>query len=102
MTQWDSKNVRDLILHRARTGSRPRHRDDGATVALCIEGGGMRGVVSAGMVVAIEQLGILRAFDRIYGASAGAPLGRQRVPFPNDCWWLVVSVVVHGWVTSSR
>lgn len=35
----------------------------------------MRGVVSAGMVVAVEQLGLLTAFDAIYGSSAGAMNG---------------------------
>jgi len=34
----------------------------------------MRGVVSAGMVCALEQLGLLNVFDAIYGASAGAAI----------------------------
>jgi predicted patatin/cPLA2 family phospholipase len=41
-------------------------------VALVIEGGGMRGVVSAGMTSAIEQLGLRDAFDEVHGSSAGA------------------------------
>ncbi len=32
----------------------------------------MRGVVSAGMTAAIEQLGLRDAFDEVHGASAGA------------------------------
>jgi len=32
----------------------------------------MRGVVSAGMVSALEELGLARAFDAVYGSSAGA------------------------------
>ena len=32
----------------------------------------MRGVVSAGMTTAIEQLGLRDAFDEVHGASAGA------------------------------
>jgi len=32
----------------------------------------MRGVVSAGMVAALEQLGLTDAFDAVYGSSAGA------------------------------
>lgn len=32
----------------------------------------MRGVVSAGMVAALEQLGLTHAFDAVYGSSAGA------------------------------
>ena len=32
----------------------------------------MRGVISAGMVSALETLGLTHAFDGIYGSSAGA------------------------------
>jgi len=32
----------------------------------------MRGVVSAGMVIGLERLGLLHVFDDVYGASAGA------------------------------
>ncbi len=35
----------------------------------------MRGVVSAGMVAALEQLDLLDSFDAIYGSSAGAISG---------------------------
>jgi predicted patatin/cPLA2 family phospholipase len=41
-------------------------------VVLAIEGGAMRGVVSAGMVSALEHLGMTDAFDAVYGSSAGA------------------------------
>jgi predicted patatin/cPLA2 family phospholipase len=37
-----------------------------------LEGGGMRGVVSAGMTAAIERLGMSGCFDLIVGSSAGA------------------------------
>ncbi len=60
------------ILHRARAGSRPRERDDEHVVCLAIEGGGMRGAVTAGMCVLLEAAGLTAAFDRIYGVSAGA------------------------------
>lgn len=46
--------------------------DDGARIALAIEGGAMRGVISAGMVSGLEELGLTRAFDGVYGSSAGA------------------------------
>ena len=49
-----------------------RRRPEGARVALAIEGGGMRGAVSAGMVIAIHDLGLTDAFDFVFGASAGA------------------------------
>ncbi|HUA72109.1 MAG TPA: patatin-like phospholipase family protein, partial [Solirubrobacteraceae bacterium] len=64
--------VVQTILRRASEGSRPGSRTDGRRVALVIEGGGMRGVVSAGMASAIEQLGLRDAFDEVHGASAGA------------------------------
>lgn len=61
-----------LIRSRRERGSLPGERTDGRRVALVIEGGGMRGVVSAGMTAALEQLGFTNAFDEIHGASAGA------------------------------
>lgn len=64
--------VVQLLRRRREEGSRPGARTDGRRVALVIEGGGMRGVVSAGMTAAIEQLGLLEAFDEVHGASAGA------------------------------
>jgi predicted patatin/cPLA2 family phospholipase len=42
---------------------------------LVIEGGAMRGVVSAGMVAALEQLEMRDCFDVVYGSSAGAISG---------------------------
>jgi predicted patatin/cPLA2 family phospholipase len=39
---------------------------------LVIEGGAMRGVVSAGMTAALEQLSLRDCFDEVHGASAGA------------------------------
>ena len=64
--------VVQLIRRRREEGSRPGRRSDGRRVALVIEGGGMRGVVSAGMTSAIEQLGLADAFDEVHGSSAGA------------------------------
>jgi predicted patatin/cPLA2 family phospholipase len=64
--------VVEIIRRRRTEGSRPGERDDGRRVALVIEGGGMRGVVSAGMTAALEQLGLRDAFDEVHGASAGA------------------------------
>jgi predicted patatin/cPLA2 family phospholipase len=63
--------VAEILLARAARGSRAPHAD-GARVALAVEGGAMRGVVSAGMVSALETLGLTRAFDAVYGSSAGA------------------------------
>jgi predicted acylesterase/phospholipase RssA len=41
-------------------------------LALAVAGGGMRAAVSSGMCVVLEAAGLLPAFDRIYGTSAGA------------------------------
>jgi len=58
--------VTDVLRARA-AGRTDEHR-----VALVLEGGGMRGVVSAGMTAALERLGMGGAFDLVVGASAGA------------------------------
>src|ERR1700742_4743170 len=64
-----------LIRRRREERSVPGHRTDDRRIALVIEGGGMRGVVSAGMTAAIEQLGFTNCFDEVHGASAGAFAG---------------------------
>jgi predicted patatin/cPLA2 family phospholipase len=64
--------VLQAIRQRLETGSVPGRRQDSFKIALAIEGGAMRGVVSAGMVVGLEHLGLLPTFDVIYGTSAGA------------------------------
>jgi predicted acylesterase/phospholipase RssA len=64
-----------LIDERVRSGSGPGHRADPYRIALSIEGGGMRGTVSAGMALALHELGLASAFDAVYGASAGAITG---------------------------
>jgi predicted patatin/cPLA2 family phospholipase len=64
-----------VLAERLRAASRPGHRTDGLRIALAIEGGGMRGTVSAGMALALHELGVMSAFDAVYGASAGAITG---------------------------
>src|SRR5512142_1064041 len=59
-----------IVLDRVRSGSRRGGRSDPHWVCLAIEGGGMRGAVSAGMCVVLEAAGLVPAFDRIYGVSA--------------------------------
>ena len=61
-----------VLLERIAAASRPGDRDDDHVVCLTVEGGGMRGAVSAGMCVVLEAAGVVGAFDRIYGVSAGA------------------------------
>lgn len=64
--------VIEAIVRRWELKSLPCQREDGLKIGLAIEGGGMRGVVSAGMVTGLEYLGLLPAFDVVYGTSAGA------------------------------
>jgi predicted patatin/cPLA2 family phospholipase len=62
----DVPSVFELIQSRA-----AGHRDD-YTLALTVEGGGMRGVVSGAMLIALRELGLAGTFDRLYGTSSGA------------------------------
>jgi predicted acylesterase/phospholipase RssA len=58
---------------------------DGCKVALVVEGGGMRGCVSAGMVCAIHHLNLSDTIDAVYGSSAGTIVGAyfitKQLPF---------------------
>jgi predicted patatin/cPLA2 family phospholipase len=63
------------LAERTRAGSQPGARDDGLRIVLAIEGGGMRGTISGGMALALHELGLVPAFDAVYGASAGAISG---------------------------
>jgi len=82
-----------VLAERISAASRPGHRTDGLRIALAIEGGGMRGTVSAGMALALHELGLVSAFDAVYGASAGAITGA----------WLVSSNPpgLRGWAEPS-
>ncbi|KAG7345574.1 patatin-like phospholipase [Nitzschia inconspicua] len=73
--------VRELIKDRYEMESMPGHRlsNDTSILALSIEGGGMRGCVSAGMVAAIASLGLSDTIDRVYGSSAGSVVGAYLV-----------------------
>lgn len=62
----------DLLKERARRLKAGQELDDGRKVALIVEGGAMRGVVSCAALMALEELGLTEVFDEVYGASAGA------------------------------
>ena len=64
--------VLEVLCDRALGRSSPGERHDPHRVALVVEGGGMRGVVSAGMTAALERLRLTGCFDMVVGASAGA------------------------------
>jgi len=52
--------------------SRLAGESDDYILALAVEGGGMRGVVSGSILIALRELGIDKVFDRLYGSSAAA------------------------------
>jgi len=82
-----SRNVNpviNVIEERLRENSKPQARTDGHKVCLAIEGGGMRGCVSAGMVAALHELGVFDALDGVYGSSAGAINGAYFVSNQTD------------------
>lgn len=60
------------MLTRVADASRRGARADRAIIALAIEGGGSRGVISAGMCLLLEKAGLIDAVDVIYGTSSGA------------------------------
>lgn len=68
-------SVRNVLLDRLAEGSLPGQRTDDHHVVLAVEGGGMRGAVSSGMLLALEQLGLRNSFDEVVGTSAGAFAG---------------------------
>jgi predicted patatin/cPLA2 family phospholipase len=67
--------VLDVLDMRWADGTRPGTRRDGNRVVLVIEGGGSRSAYSSGMVLAVEELGLTRCFDAVYGTSAGSLSG---------------------------
>mmetsp|Transcript_21293 Transcript_21293/g.61070 ORF Transcript_21293/g.61070 Transcript_21293/m.61070 type:complete len:878 (-) Transcript_21293:33-2666(-) len=79
--QLANHDVMKVISQRVRTNSTPGNRSPGDTahLALAIEGGGMRGAVSAGMAAAIASLGLSDAFDSVYGSSAGCIVGAYMI-----------------------
>lgn len=72
---FEPKPVREVLLDRLASGSRPGARKDGYRVVLAVEGGGMRGAVSSGMLLVLEQLGLRDSVDEVVGTSAGAIAG---------------------------
>jgi len=70
-----SHPVLEVLAQRRAEGSKPMQRTDKYKVALAIEGGGMRGCVSAGMASALIDAGLGDCFDEVYGPSAGSLVG---------------------------
>src|SRR3990170_3981468 len=53
-------------------GRRPAGESPSSKLGLVVEGGGMRGVISGGALLAMDALGLAEAFDEVYAESAGA------------------------------
>ncbi len=68
----DAPGVIETLHRRAASGHRCGQHSDGRKVALVIEGGGMRGVLSGAGAVALARLGLTQAFDEVFATSAGA------------------------------
>jgi len=72
---WDKDHpVLQLLRRRRESESKPGSRGpgDNAKLGLAVEGGGMRGVVSAAMLACLGDRGFVHAFDSVYGCSSGA------------------------------
>lgn len=68
----DDHPVLELLRARRDAGTGPGEHGDGHRLGLAVEGGGMRGVVSAAMLTALDDLGLRPVFDAIYSCSSGA------------------------------
>lgn len=64
--------VAQILCQRSNEGSLPGARTDGYRVGLAVEGGGMRGIVSAAMITALIDRNLMHSFDAFYAFSAGA------------------------------
>jgi predicted patatin/cPLA2 family phospholipase len=66
--------VMELLRLRRETASVPAQRGerDTARLGLLVQGGGMRGVISAAMLSALDDMGYKNSFDVVFGCSAGA------------------------------
>ncbi len=81
--------VARILYQRRNEGSLPRARTDGCRVGLAIEGGGMRGIVSAAMMTALVDRELIPSFDAFYGFSAGA---LNSAYFLSGVGWYALSV----------
>jgi len=79
----DHPVVRELAL-RMREGS---EGSSASKLGLVVEGGGMRGVISGGALVALEEYGLTAIFDEVHAESAGAM---------NACYFLAGQAALGG------
>ncbi|MFC3493632.1 patatin-like phospholipase family protein [Glycomyces rhizosphaerae] len=82
----DDHPVLELVRARQAAGSAPGARVDGCKLGLAVEGGGMRGVTSAAMLVALDDLGLRGVFDAVYSTSSGS-INAAYFMSGGDCWY---------------
>src|SRR5581483_5782236 len=73
---WPGHSVIREILRRRDhhvLGNSQEAKASAVKLALVVEGGGMRGIYSGGVMVSMEELGLSGVFDNVYGESAGGP-----------------------------
>lgn len=71
---WDVNHpVLALLRQRRKVRSIPGKRSDEAKVGLAVEGGGMRGVVSARILTTLDDLGFAEAIDAAYAPFLAMP-----------------------------
>eukprot|EP00213_Chloropicon_mariensis_P005787 CAMPEP_0197476282 /NCGR_PEP_ID=MMETSP1309-20131121/7593_1 /TAXON_ID=464262 /ORGANISM="Genus nov. species nov., Strain RCC998" /LENGTH=474 /DNA_ID=CAMNT_0043016501 /DNA_START=240 /DNA_END=1664 /DNA_ORIENTATION=- len=68
----DLHPVLDIVKRRFNRRFSEDVKKDGFKLGLVVEGGGMRGITSAGMLVEMHKKGMNTIFDGVYGSSAGA------------------------------
>ncbi|WP_078900747.1 patatin-like phospholipase family protein [Streptomyces sp. SBT349] len=72
-TPWSTDHpVLEALRRRREKGHSPDAPTDDLKIGLAVEGGGIRGVVSAAMLCALEDLDLISSFDAVYSASSGA------------------------------
>lgn len=67
-----SAAIKNILVRKKEISKGIKNSKKDIKSALVVQGGGMRGVFSAGSLIALEKLGFSEAFDCIYGASSGA------------------------------
>jgi predicted patatin/cPLA2 family phospholipase len=68
----NQKTVLELIADRMFARNIGVALNDGMRLCLAVEGGAMRGILSAGMLIALHDLNMLDLFDDFVGVSAGS------------------------------